>query len=131
MRVEGASNTRKSFLASIIDPVVSSRPTDLEGVLHATRRISEGLRKTDIFASLDAYIDRPKDPLSESPDAIDLVFRTKERGRWYVSSSTELGNSEGSAVRPFIYLHVSFMVNSRAIECNNTYTKHIWRCRDL
>ena len=31
------------------------------------------------------------------PNAVDIVFRTKERGRWKVSSSTELGNNEGTA----------------------------------
>ncbi|KAF8962336.1 surface antigen-domain-containing protein [Flammula alnicola] len=103
VRVEGATHTRQSFLGAIINPAipppfpaVAEQPTTLEDVLHATRRISNSLRKTDIFSSVEAYIDRPRDILAQQGD-MDLVFKTKERGRWYVSSSTEVGNSEGTA----------------------------------
>ncbi|KAF9521807.1 surface antigen-domain-containing protein [Crepidotus variabilis] len=121
VRIEGATNTRKSFLKAIVDPVTSgsafsstsgntpdatpsgANSTSGAGsdILHATRSISHSLRKTDIFSSVEAYIDRPKDPLSsrieENGEIVDLVFKTKEKGRFFVSSSTELGNSEGSA----------------------------------
>ncbi|KAF8804775.1 hypothetical protein BYT27DRAFT_7106989 [Phlegmacium glaucopus] len=103
VRVEGAAHTRKSFLASIINPAIpppnppsSLQPNTLEDVLHATRRISNILKKTDIFTSVEARLDRPRDPLAH-PGDVDLVFKTKERGRLYASSSTELGNNEGSA----------------------------------
>lgn len=97
VRVEGAPKTRRSFLAGIIDPAVSSCET-LEDALHATRRISHGLQKTDIFSSIEAYIDRPKDNVLAQVGDVDLVFKTRERGRWFVSSSTEVGNNEGTAV---------------------------------
>lgn len=101
VRVEGAPHTRRSFLESIIKPAIpppsSEQPSTLEDVLHATRRISFALRKTDIFTSIEAYVDRPRDMLAQ-PGDVDLVFRTKERGRYFLSSSTELGNNEGSAV---------------------------------
>lgn len=105
MRVEGATNTRKSFLAGIIDPVItpSSKISTLQDVLHASRHISAALRKTDVFKGIETYVDRPRDVLAED-GAVDLVFRTKEKGRWYVSSATELGNNEGSAV---CYSHLS------------------------
>ncbi|PPR08247.1 hypothetical protein CVT24_001289 [Panaeolus cyanescens] len=103
VRVEGATNTRQSFLASIITPAIpppsnpsSDKPSTLGDALHAARAISSALNKTDIFSKVEAYIDKPRSALA-SPTDVDLVFRTKERGRWYVSSSTELGNNEGSA----------------------------------
>ncbi|KAF5318566.1 hypothetical protein D9619_010794 [Psilocybe cf. subviscida] len=96
VRVEGAPNTRRSFLAGIIDPAVSSCET-LEDALHATRRISHSLQKTDIFSSIEASIDRPKDNAFAQTGDVDLVFKTRERGRWFVSSSTEVGNNEGTA----------------------------------
>ncbi|KDR72490.1 hypothetical protein GALMADRAFT_73815 [Galerina marginata CBS 339.88] len=99
VRVEGATHTRQSFLESIIKPAIPQsspeQPTTLEEVLHTARHISSGLRKTDVFSSIEAYVDRPRDVLANSGD-VDLVFRTKERGRWYLSSSTEFGNNEGS-----------------------------------
>ncbi|PPQ85020.1 hypothetical protein CVT25_010409 [Psilocybe cyanescens] len=97
VRIEGATHTRQSFLASIVAPAVQPSPdSTLENVLHTTRHISTALKKTDIFTSVEAFLDRPRDTTA-SPNDVDLVFKTRERGRWYVSSSTELGNSEGSA----------------------------------
>ena len=112
VRVEGATHTRKSFLNSIIAPALSTEnDSTLEDVLHTTRRISHALKKTDIFSSVEPHIDRARSNLA-SPRDIDLVFKTRERGRWYVSSATEVGNNEGSAVRfslsPlffFLFLH--------------------------
>ncbi len=103
IRVEGATHTRKSFLAGVIEPAVSSSSaagaTTLEDVLHTTRRISYGLQKTDIFSAISASLEPPQSGLA-SPQFgdVDLVFKTKERGRWYVSTATEVGNSEGTAV---------------------------------
>ncbi|KAF9041211.1 surface antigen-domain-containing protein [Panaeolus papilionaceus] len=103
VRVEGATNTRQSFLASIITPAIpppsdpsSDKHSTLGDALHAARSISAALNKTDIFSKVEAYIDKPRSALA-SPTDVDLVFKTKEKGRWYVSSSTELGNNEGSA----------------------------------
>jgi hypothetical protein len=79
------------------NPPSAFQPNTLEDVLHATRRISNILQKTDIFTSIEAHLERPRDPLAR-PGDVDLVFKTKERGRLYASSSTELGNNEGSAV---------------------------------
>ncbi|KAF9003410.1 mitochondrial protein [Cyathus striatus] len=99
VRVEGATHTRSSFLASLIDPVLASNKaayTDLESVLHTTRRISQLLKKSDIFSAVEVRIERSPDPYASLGD-VDLVFKTKERGRLYLNSSTEVGNQEGSA----------------------------------
>jgi outer membrane protein insertion porin family len=115
VRVEGATHTRKSFLSSIIAPALSTDDSTLEEVLHTTRRISHALKKTDIFSSVEPHVDRPRSNLA-SPGDVDLVFKTRERGRWYVSSATEVGNNEGSAVRlSALYFLIFFFSNiSRA-----------------
>lgn len=101
MRVEGATVTRSSFLAFLINPVLASRapnsPSSLESVLHTTRKLSHILHRTDIFKSLDAKIERAQDSLA-GPDDVDIVFHALEKGRYYLNTSTELGNNEGSAV---------------------------------
>ncbi|KAG5651012.1 hypothetical protein H0H81_010230 [Sphagnurus paluster] len=100
VRVEGAKATRSSFLASIINPVLSSRapevPSNLQSVLHTTRHISHLLQKTDIFQSVDARLERSQDELSPA-GSVDLVFKTREKGRFYLNTATELGNNEGNA----------------------------------
>ncbi|KAK7060187.1 hypothetical protein VNI00_000952 [Paramarasmius palmivorus] len=100
VRVEGAHNTRSSFLGFLINPLLPSNSGadggDLESVLHTTRHIGDVLKRTDIFSSVEARIERAKDALA-SPHAVDLVFKTRERGRLFLKTSTELGNNEGSA----------------------------------
>ncbi|KAH6900840.1 mitochondrial protein [Coprinopsis sp. MPI-PUGE-AT-0042] len=103
VRVDGAYTTRKSFLGSIIEPILAANNnksalghSDLDSVLHTTRKLGAILNKTDLFSTVEAKIERSKDPLA-GPNDVDLVFKAKERGRWYLSSATELGNNEGSA----------------------------------
>ncbi|TFK22394.1 mitochondrial protein [Coprinopsis marcescibilis] len=103
VRVEGAHGTRKSFLGSIIDPILASSShqtsesqSNLESVLHTSRKIGDLLYRTDLFANVEAKIERAQDPLAANGD-VDIVFKAKERGKWYLSSATELGNNEGSA----------------------------------
>lgn len=104
VRVEGATYTRRSFLGSIIDPAISSNhaASTLETVLHTTRRISNTLKKTDIFASVEPFVDIARDPLA-GPNDIDIVLRTKERGRYFFSTATEMGSGEGSIVCPSFF----------------------------
>ena len=106
VRVEGAKGTRVSFLNSLIS---SSMPqpkdnedgeTTLQDVLHTTRRISHLLQKSDIFSSVQASIVPPSSSsldLAGISTPVTILFKTTERGKFYLSSSTELGNNEGSA----------------------------------
>ncbi|KAJ7198619.1 surface antigen-domain-containing protein [Mycena haematopus] len=98
VRVEGAHNTRPSFLKFLIDPLIPppSAENDLQSALHAARHIADVLQRTDIFASVDAKLERATAPLAAKHD-VDLVFTTRERGRFMVKTATELGNNEGSA----------------------------------
>jgi outer membrane protein insertion porin family len=103
VRVEGAHNTRPSFLKFLIDPLIPppSAENDLQTALHAARHISDVLQRTDIFRTVDAKLERASSPLASKHD-VDLVFTTREKGRFLIKSSTELGNNEGSAVRVLI-----------------------------
>jgi hypothetical protein len=87
------------------------------------------LRSTDIFSSVEVEIAKPRDPLAAHTD-VDLVFKTKEKGRISLSSTTELGNNEGSAVR------IEFDFCLFADEQLNVvgllaYPQRFWRSRDL
>jgi len=95
VRIEGAKGTRRSFLNSLISSSLpkNEEPT-LQDVLHTTRRVSHLLKKSDIFSSVHASI--VPSPDSDST-AVSILYKTTERGKFYLSSSTELGNNEGSA----------------------------------
>lgn len=116
VRVEGAPRTRTSFLASIINPLLadnvpfspstrlSSSEVDplnqtLESVLHATRRISDVLLRSDIFSSVQPMLEQSRNPLAQARD-VDLVFHCRERNRFFLKTATEIGNNEGTAVSP-------------------------------
>ncbi|KDQ60316.1 hypothetical protein JAAARDRAFT_152890 [Jaapia argillacea MUCL 33604] len=99
VRVEGANHTRKSFLGSIINPLLpptSDSDSTLETVLHNTRKISHLLQETDLFSSIEAQLQASPNVLAGAED-VEVVFKTKEKGRFYLKTSTELGNNEGAA----------------------------------
>lgn len=97
VRVEGANNTRDAFLGSLVSPLLPS-PTGstLSTVLTSARAISDRLLSTDIFTSLSASLEPAQSPTA-SPYDVDLVLNTKEKGRFFLKSSTEIGNNEGNA----------------------------------
>ncbi|KAF7334237.1 SAM50-like protein SPAC17C9.06 [Mycena sanguinolenta] len=98
VRIEGAHHTRPSFLKFLIDRLIPppSAENDLESALHAARHIADALQRTDIFAAVDAKLERATAVLAAKHD-VDLVFTTRERGRFMMKTATELGNNEGSA----------------------------------
>ena len=95
VRVDGATRTRATFLASIINPqLAKERPETLEGALLATRDIGHYLREADIFSIVNARLE----PTTGRDGDVDIVFTTKEKGRYFLKTSTEVGNNEGTAV---------------------------------
>lgn len=111
IRVEGAPNTRESFLASIIKPHFrqppfpyasssSTPPSSFGDVLHTTQHISSLLQDTKIFKSVQTSLERSGLPFAGEND-VDVVFRCKERGKFFLKTATDIGNQEGSAVSIF------------------------------
>jgi hypothetical protein len=99
VRVDGAKNTRRSFLASLVYPHLPQSPhSSFESVLRATRDIGHYLVQSDLFQSVHARLEPSADPAAK-PGDVDVIFSTRERPRFFLKTSTEVGNSEGTAVR--------------------------------
>lgn len=99
IRVDGATHTRKTFLGSLVNPyLVNDKPETLGSVLDTARTLGHFLQQTDIFSSVEARLERNRGPFAQPYD-VDLVFKAKEKGRFYLSTSTQVGNDEGGAVR--------------------------------
>ena len=98
VRVDGAKNTRRSFLASLVYPHLPQPPHSFESVLRATRDIGHYLVQSDLFQSVHARLEPSADSAAK-PGDIDVIFSTRERPRFFLKTSTEVGNSEGNAVR--------------------------------
>ncbi|OCH87073.1 hypothetical protein OBBRIDRAFT_736818, partial [Obba rivulosa] len=63
-------------------------------VLHSTRHIGSLLQEADIFKDVQARIERSRYLLACSGD-VDVVFKTHDKGRFYLNTSTQVGNDEG------------------------------------
>ena len=70
----------------------------LQSVLLKARNIGHTLQATDLFQSVHAVVEPSRDPVAAADD-VDLIFKTKEKGRFMLKTSTEFGNDEGSVVR--------------------------------
>ncbi|XMA10223.1 hypothetical protein WAI453_003014 [Rhynchosporium graminicola] len=102
IRVVGADYTRRSFLDTIFNPLLSANkdaPYTLGEALQEVGSAVDKLRQFEIFhPSLHTFIDRPSptDP-SSTPTDIDIYLLAKERSRISLRTGTDLGNVEGSA----------------------------------
>ncbi|KAI0341508.1 hypothetical protein BDW22DRAFT_1332695 [Trametopsis cervina] len=98
IRVEGAANTRKSFLGSLVDPFIhtDSSSQTLGSILHDARVVGHLLNETDLFSSVVAKVERSREPLAQAND-VDLIFKLREKSRMFLKTSTEIGNNEGGA----------------------------------
>lgn len=47
---------------------------------------------------MNVQLERSREALA-APNDVDVIFTTKERGKYFVKTSTEVGNNEGNAVR--------------------------------
>lgn len=98
VRVDGAKNTRKAFLASLIHPHLQQHsPTSFDSVLRTTRDIGHYLVQSDLFQSVQARLEPSAEPAAK-PGDVDVIFTTHECPRFFLKTSTEVGNSEGTAV---------------------------------
>ena len=100
VRIDGAKNTRRAFLASLIHPHLrqhSSNSSSFESVLRTTRDIGHYLIQADLFKSVQARLEPSAEPAAK-PGDVDVIFTTPERPRFFLKTSTEVGNSEGNAV---------------------------------
>lgn len=102
VRIHGANATARALLDWLIAPHIVLVPhSTFRDVLDTTTAISRTLAATGIFRSHSVRIQ----PAEDGSDAhVDLVYDVHERGRFFIKTSTELGNGEGNAasILPFL-----------------------------
>lgn len=119
IRIEGLKDMRPSFLASLCRPYVdvgaaaapladlrygdrvfSPKPgvaTDFRALLATTTSLGLDLSRLDVVKDIAAQLEPSMLPTATPEEAVDLVLRCKPAGRYFLKSSTSLGNSEGTA----------------------------------
>ena len=98
VRVNGAYQTRPSFLSWLLKPHLSTADAELStfsDVLKATSSITRKMLETDVFASVIPKIEAYDDPTAR-PGDLALVLQTRQRGRFFLKTATELGDQDGS-----------------------------------
>ncbi|KAN0086030.1 Surface antigen domain containing protein [Tylopilus felleus] len=95
VRIHGANATSRAFLDWLIAPHVVAVPhSTFRDVLDTSAAISRALTASGLFRSQSIRIQ----PAENGDNAhVDLVYKVNERGRFFIKSSTELGDGEGNA----------------------------------
>jgi hypothetical protein len=155
VRYAGAHNTSQSFLDWITKPHLpsytfpesssadanSSSSSDtsgpdaatghtqpqlqtLQSVLHTAKDLSAVLHRADIFSSVRTELVRAGDPLA-SAEAVDLLVRVREKGKWFLKTSTEVGNNEGSAVRILYSFSFSSLLSILEYGADALFSLHV------
>ena len=100
--VLGAPNTRRSFLAGIINPLLSAnrdRPYTHSEVVREVAAAAHKLGRFGIYNDpISIFFDKPaKTDPSTTPSDVAVFLSVQERGRVTAKTGTDLGNAEGSA----------------------------------
>ena len=65
---------------------------------------------TDNFHAVLPRLETSRDPLATDED-VDLVFQTRQKGRYFLKTSTEVGAQEGSVVSAIDAGRLNHMTN--------------------
>lgn len=105
VRIHGANTTTRTFLDWLIAPHIVLVPhSTFQNVLDTTTAISRALTATGLFRAHSVRIQ----PAENGSDAhVDLVYDVHERGRFFIKTSTELGDGEGNAASTYPLLSLS------------------------
>jgi outer membrane protein insertion porin family len=117
IRIEGAASLRTSFLTQLCKPYMdpSLHPTllnkliyshrlehvlpgqyaSLSSILALTQSLGTDLTSMDLFSDIDATLQPSISSLSA--EDVDIVLSCKERGNYFLKTSTDVGNGEGNA----------------------------------
>ncbi|KAJ6491389.1 surface antigen-domain-containing protein [Mycena vitilis] len=99
-RVRGEYESAVMHLSEVINNNLTT-PSQIssvrvEGAPHTHNDLQTALHSARHIADVDVKLERATAPLASKHD-VDLVFTTREKGRFYAKSSTEVGNNEGGA----------------------------------
>ena len=114
VRVFGANVTSRAFLDWLIAPHIVVPPhSTFRDVLDTTTAISTALAASGLFRAQSARIQPAEDG---DPAHVDVVYDVHERGRFFVKTSTELGDGEGTAASIFFLLSLCALTPSQSLE---------------
>lgn len=85
----------KLIYADRLDHVLPGQYASLSSILILTQSLGSDLTSMDLFADIDATLQPSKTGLSV--EDVDIVLSCKEKGNYFLKTSTDVGNGEGNA----------------------------------
>ncbi|KAH9444954.1 hypothetical protein KEM48_012559 [Puccinia striiformis f. sp. tritici PST-130] len=93
VRVVGGHHTRPEFLSEIFGPILGDGDErTLPEILKSSDELHDRLAKLGIFSHLQVSLAPDKD----EPRGIEALVNVIERGRFFLKTSTDVGNGEGA-----------------------------------
>ncbi|KNZ52866.1 hypothetical protein VP01_341g2 [Puccinia sorghi] len=93
VRVSGGHYTRPEFLSELFRPLLADgRERTLPEILKCSDEIHDRLAKLGIFSHLQMSLAATRD----DPQGLEALVKVVERGRFFLKTSTDVGNGEGA-----------------------------------
>ncbi|EFP83993.2 uncharacterized protein PGTG_09706 [Puccinia graminis f. sp. tritici CRL 75-36-700-3] len=93
IRVVGGHHTRPEFLSELFGPLLGDgQERTLPEIFKCSDELHDKLAKLGIFSHLQVSLAASKD----NPWGIDALVNVVERGRFFLKTSTDVGNGEGA-----------------------------------
>ncbi|MBW0460376.1 hypothetical protein O181_000091 [Austropuccinia psidii MF-1] len=93
IRLVGAKHTQSDFLASLFKPIFGDgKPRTFSEILKSSDQLYDRLAKLGIFSHLQISLDAKQG----DPKHIEALIKVVERGRFFLKTSTDVGNGEGA-----------------------------------
>lgn len=119
IRIQGLKNTRHGFMASMCRPYVDpsaaealladwryghrlhfplpGQPTTIFEIIQSATSFSADISKMDIAKDISVQLEPAQQPVSHEAEEVDVVLRIQSASRFFLKTSTSVGNSEGTA----------------------------------
>lgn len=120
IRIQGLKQTRHSFLASVCRPYADpsaqeawlaawryghrvhyplpGQPTTIFEIIQSATSLSSDISKMDIVKEISVQLEPAQHPVQNAAEEVDVVLRIQPASRFFLKTSTSIGNSEGTAI---------------------------------
>ena len=119
IRIQGLKNTRHGFMASVCRPYVDpsaaeelladwrygqrtrypmpGQPTTIFEIIQSATAFSADISRMDIAKDISVQLEPARQPVLNEAEEVDVVLRIQPASRFFLKTSTSVGNSEGTA----------------------------------
>jgi outer membrane protein insertion porin family len=90
-----STSLKKLFYSHRLEHVLPGQYATFPSILALTQSLGSDLTSLDLFSDIDATLQPSQTSLSV--EDVDIVLACKEKGLYFLKTSTDVGNGEGNA----------------------------------